>query len=527
MKRIAVCLALLMLSAPLAAQSLSDADRAKIEAAIQEKVKAALDALVLVPGPTGAPGPKGDTGPAGAPGQKGDKGDAGAPGIQGAVGPKGDPGAIGPQGPKGNKGDPGAPEVPPIDPPPPPPPPPPPVDPPPAGTLPTRLLQQADLVYQGAFLPPLEFDYGGTAITFNPARNSLFLVDRYQKVAEITIPALSTTGTVAGTNRATYLQPLADMSEGKVAADCNPGDPNGQRIGGILPWKSGLAFTCWSYYDGAGTQQVSHFFKPSQTLAKVGEIVGPVKVGDQRAGYYGGYIDTIPTVWQGLFNARVINGQCCKAIIGRTSYGPALFTINPDDIGQKTPVPATPLLYYPPGHALNDHPATVKDAYSGDSNAPGNPTAPYGASSLWWNSATQITSVIWPENSQSVLFFGRHGTGRSCYGEGGTAFDDDGHAHCYDPVERDKGTHAWPYRYQVWAYDALDLLAVKNGTKQPWEPVPYAVWELVIPGFPAGDYGAMTIEGTTYDRTTGRIFVVQAGRDTDGRPVIHVLKVKP
>ena len=52
---------------------------------------------------------------------------------------------------------------------------------------------------------------------------------------------------------------------------------------------------------------------------------------------------------------------------------------------------------------------------------------------------------------------------------------------CYDPTTSDKGSHAYPYRYQVWAYDLNDFAAVKAGTKQPWEVVPYGVWPLSLP----------------------------------------------
>ena len=51
----------------------------------------------------------------------------------------------------------------------------------------------------------------------------------------------------------------------------------------------------------------------------------------------------------------------------------------------------------------------------------------------------------------------KQGTGTFCYGEGAT---------CNDPTDSSKGNHAYPYQYQVWAYDANDLAAVKAGSKQ-------------------------------------------------------------
>src|SRR5688572_29807493 len=59
------------------------------------------------------------------------------------------------------------------------------------------LVQQADLNYLGAFNVPTgdigssSFEYGGTALAYNPANDSLFVVghDWHQAIAEISIPA--------------------------------------------------------------------------------------------------------------------------------------------------------------------------------------------------------------------------------------------------------------------------------------------------------------------------------------------------
>lgn len=59
------------------------------------------------------------------------------------------------------------------------------------------LLQQSDLIYKGAFRVPQgtvgssTLNYGGTGLTYNPARNSLFLVgdDWDQATGEMSIPS--------------------------------------------------------------------------------------------------------------------------------------------------------------------------------------------------------------------------------------------------------------------------------------------------------------------------------------------------
>jgi hypothetical protein len=70
----------------------------------------------------------------------------------------------------------------------------------------------------------------------------------------------------------------------------------------------------------------------------------------------------------------------------------------------------------------------------------------------------------------------------------------------------------------VWAYDALDLLAVKNGHLQPWEVQPYAIWHLSE----MDSSGSATVSGATFDPASGRVYITEAfGED----PVVHVYHV--
>jgi hypothetical protein len=68
-----------------------------------------------------------------------------------------------------------------------------------------------------------------------------------------------------------------------------------------------------------------------------------------------------------------------------------------------------------------------------------------------------------------------------------------------------KGPHAPPYRYQILAYDANDLVAVKEGRKQSWEPKPYAV--IVLDGM--ANSGNTFSKGAAYDPETQRLFITQ------------------
>ena len=52
----------------------------------------------------------------------------------------------------------------------------------------------------------------------------------------------------------------------------------------------------------------------------------------------------------------------------------------------------------------------------------------------------------------------------------------EGGPYCYDPTNSYKTVHAYPYRYQVWAYDLNELAAVKAGEKYPLDAG--AVWSV-------------------------------------------------
>jgi len=314
------------------------------------------------------------------------------------------------------------------------------------------LLQPTSLVYQGSFRLPLQpsgedgFAYGGTALAFNPARGSLYLVghDWRQHVAEISIPEIRKGAVVGELAAAALLQPLTDATEGKLPT-LNPTDKNSKKIGGLLPYRDKLYISGFSYYDGGSTQVLSHFVS-GLDLSVTGDVRGPYRVGKLKSGFVSGYMALIPAAWQAALGGPAFTGQCCIAIVGRTSSGPALFSLDPQDIGMKDPVPAAPLVYYP------------IEA----------PLTPWNGTNAYYNGSTEVRGVVLPEGARSVLFFGRHGLGKFCYGAGtpkenlgGTRMPD-GVGYCYDPEQGSKGTHAYPYAYYVWAYDALDLAAIRT-----------------------------------------------------------------
>ena len=370
------------------------------------------------------------------------------------------------------------------------------------------LLAQGDLEYIGAFRFPVGsfgcsgvsncFSYGGAAMAYNPARNSLFLAghDHQQKIAEISIPTPSKSTTFTSLPTATVLQPFVDGTEGRLPLI----DEGTVKIGGLLVVGDYLYMSAYSYYDANGSQQLSHFRRPINLSTK-GEVIGPFKVGGS-AGLTSGYMTPIPVDQQAEFGGSALTGNCCIAIVTRTSYGPAAFSFKPEDIGTLNPVPATPLVFYNSSHK------TLGD---------------WNQQSDYFNSTAAIHGIVFPRETTSILFWGSLGIGPFCYGPGtadkaleGTT-SPGGQPYCYDPTNSATGTHAYPYVYQVWAYNADEMRQAAN----PWDVKPYAIWRPVLPF----RHWNAELGGTAYDPATQRLYVVQKYASSFGQGVVYVYKI--
>jgi hypothetical protein len=238
-------------------------------------------------------------------------------------------------------------------------------------------------------------------------------------------------------------------------------------------------------------------------VAQWGDFKGMYKVGDLNPGYTGGYMCHIPAEWQNAFGGPCLTGNAAISIISRTSLGPSAHVFNPQDFEGRNnheTVASTALVYYDLAHPTlgtwdqQDHVNTD------------------------YNMGARVTGMVFPTGSRTLLFFGTMGMGIPCYGEA---------PHCIDPALTYKGTHAYPYAYWVWAYDANELLLVKQGHKAPWDVVPYATWELNLPA----SMPTCEVQGVGYDPLTQRIYISQMyaacalGNPYDKGPLIQVYQL--
>ena len=361
------------------------------------------------------------------------------------------------------------------------------------------LVQLGNFAYLGTFsLPdndgaatPIPLAYGGKAVGIGPDGASLYYgCYTGTLVARVTIPPIG--------GMASVVEPCLQVPN---LSAVNPGDPNGIQLGGTLSWNGRLVASAYAYYDANDTAVASHFAGPD-----AGQLVGPFRVGADKPGFVGGYMGVVPTEWRALLGGPALTGQCCISILSRTSFGPSASVFDPSTLGTGT-TPSRMVVGYPVGHET---------------------IGSYRSTGTHFNGSTTMGGVAFPAGTRSVLFIGRHGSS-FCYGNGTSnpalhmqpdPSGGPGDVLCYDPTDPYKGPHGYPYRHQVWAYDANDLALVARGAKNPWDVLPYGVWTLTDID---GGNGTATMRSATYDPATRRLYVVV---DTGGAPpTVHVYEI--
>jgi len=142
-----------------------------------------------------------------------------------------------------------------------------------------------------------------------------------------------------------------------------------------------------------------------------------------------------------------------------------------------------------------------------------------------WGQTAIARSMIIPNGTRSLLFFGRSGDGFITYGANGEISSNG--SLIYDPSNGNKGPHAYPYSGKIWAYDLAEMAQVRAGTKAFNDVKPYAVMPFKLPG--AGTFGETGPLGVTYDPATKRLYMPTSVSDTYqgtyGVVLVHVYEI--
>jgi len=349
------------------------------------------------------------------------------------------------------------------------------------------LIQQGDLTYLGSFTLPANdgagstfpqgsLTYGGVAGMGKNNDTILYaLHSQSNSMCEVSIPAIGGVGTIVTPGRYMPMSPTFDVP------------PSAAYVGGAIVWNGRILVTGYVGYDNNPSAPYSWFTFDANNFVTATRL-GPFSMSP-TGGLTGQYLGVIPTEWRTLLGGSHWAGASSLSIITRSSRGPVFAVFDPDDVGPTTAV-AVRLLHYQPPATMPTPPGYVEaDSYGG------------GAFPTGW---------------RSVLYIRRHGDVH-CYGTG---------AECNDPTDSSKGNHAYPYRHEICAYDANDLLAVKNGSMLPTAVVPYATWTVTDMLASAGGTGYARMKSSTYDIATRRWYITSfSGGSGYGSPRVHVYEV--
>lgn len=357
-----------------------------------------------------------------------------------------------------------------------------------SGSVDSTLIYKKNFSYLGAFRVPVAaganpLNWSGTdnasaarAVFYradgNGGLGSLILSGRNADtpsayLTEISIPTtLDTTGVVASMTRASFLTPspyFFDVTSGQMADITSPpGDPNGIASQAAFIYNGNIYQNYKSSYQSTA---VNTYFKRSGTSLNAGTTSGPYRFAygtldgnTLSANWFGGPACAIPSAYQASLGGPMLQGNWQMSNPEPEGYGPFLSVFDPDSLNS-TNSPNQVVLGYSTAHPMT---TTATFAYSD-----------------WQRSISYISGMAFPSGSKSVLMAGVYGAGRRQYGN--PFFIDESNNGLIYPGAN-KGWHSYPRYYAVYAFNADDLVAVKAGTKNPYDVTPYALWSIEFPG---------------------------------------------
>ena len=433
--------------------------------------------------------------------------------------------------------------------------------------LPDKIIDPLSLQYLGAFtLPaggdrPRTFDYGGNAMTFNPAGDpdgpddgfpgSLFITghDRLpygelpdgSQVAEVTIPVPSLDRDPALLPGAAFLQDFADVTRGHFTTMDEI-----VRTGLLYldtPASGPRLHIAWGQHFEPDPPAPTHgWFSPD--LSKP-EFTGEWFLDGQSWYSINDYLFEIPSAWaDDHAQGRVIaTGRFRDG--GWSGMGPALIAYRPWD-GNGNP---------PPNGATLETTALLRYADSTETDIIERSLDGYQHPDEW-NGGAWLTD---PSGSSAVLFAGTKSNGdKYWYGYVNPAGADQP---CVDtdvtdfvtcrlsdgspcPAEDFTGCPAHNDYRGWWSthwdaeflfYDPTELARVANGELASWEPQPYAILdidehllfnpaEVETDMVGTGEQRRYRLGDVAYDRANGHLYVLELYAN-GAAPVVHVWHV--
>jgi hypothetical protein len=435
--------------------------------------------------------------------------------------------------------------------------------------LSSQLVRPEDFEYMGAFrLPqggerPRTFEYGGSAMTFNPDGDtggaqdgfpgSLYISghDRLpygelqdgNQISEVNIPAPVISKDLDALSRAEFLQDFANVSQGFFT-----GLDEIPRLGMLYfnhPLTGAKIHLTWGQHlqpeDPVASQA---WFNPD---LKFPDMQGTWFIGDQSLYSVTGYLFEIPAVWadqyaQGKYLAtgRFRDG-------GWSGMGPVLFAYRPwDENGQPvqsgTRLSETVLLQYSDSLTTENFAQALQNYQHPDEWEGGAwLTTLSGKSAVVFVGTKSIGTKYWygftnPAGADNPCVEGEMiGQFPLCRLADGNPCPETDLVECENHNDyRGWWSTAWEARFIL--YDPDDLAKVVTGELKPWEPQPYA-WLTVDQNLllnplkveedmiGRGVQRRFRIGEAAYDRANSLLYVLELYAD-GAAPVVHVWGIK-
>lgn len=344
----------------------------------------------------------------------------------------------------------------------------------------------------------------GAYVAYNSVSGTLFITSRNvggsANIAEITIPSgLDVTGVPAN-------MPTASWAGSSLSAPRFFDITNGNRSQSITTPNTGYVAN-GIFTDGANVYQnfEGSYDSTGETLAPLwkragltlssGTVTGPISFSTSKTQRtLSGAMCAVPAAYVSALGGDILQADKQWSINGTQNEGPFLASYNSSQIGSVSPLPTTVLCDYQ--FPLSTQPQWTK------------------------SQSTTTQGLAFPTGTRSVLQIGVAGKGTAQYGD--PLIPADG---IYDPANSDKGWHAYPYKWHIWAYDANDLAAVKAGTKASNTVLCYADWDVTMP--PNVGESSRIVSGSCFDDVNKRLFITECGYSRAGslQPIIHVFQL--
>ena len=435
----------------------------------------------------------------------------------------------------------------------------------------TDLLTAEDIKYLGSFrLPgngerPDTFNYGGSAITFNPGGDldgeddgfagSLFIMGHPRlpygempdgnKVAEVSIPVPVISKSIDALNTASFVQEFSDIAEGYFTSL----EELPRTAMQYLEYPDGNAsiHLAWgAHFQEEPLTQIPSHASFSTNLTNP-DLQGAWFIGDQSLYSVNNYLLDIPVSWADNYLDGFYLGTGRFRDGGWSGMGPALFAYSPwiDENNSLAEDGAhlkekTLLLYE---STLNN--GNIENCLIGYQHPDE------------WEGAAWISTE---SGKAAVLFAGTKGTGDKywygflnpenpqepcieeemlgqftlCRQSDGTPCPREDLEECADHTS-ERGWWSSSFSAQFLLYDPTELTRVAAGQVKSWEPQPYEIVTIDSNLFlnasgieedmlGTGDQRRYRIGDITYDRTNGILYVLELFAD-GAKPVVHVWKI--